>query len=367
MANYLSLNRKKIKASASISRLVAEYERDEKTAEKYDDGHRNIDVEKTKDNVVLKKAVDEIDKVRKSLIDNINHKRSLRSDGTQKTRALSRALRADTVDVLMNVVQPSAEFINSLDREQQVAFFSDALEVMKSDWRTYGTIISAVIHFDETTPHLQVITSTIDPRELRSRAKDMMGNKSQMSRLQTDYVDKVQAKGWNVERGIKRVDNKDYKNWKDEAEYQTGNKVNRFNEKSVKEYQDTKKQQDELKKVESEIAEQARKYFPEETEKSYMVHSSPKKSKTGQYLDYFKTFLSELSEIKEAIRSKMVELEELVRRNEKKEKKLAVRERVLEMRKNNIRDREVEVKKREVEVAKREDEVGVELEKEKNV
>ncbi|TES18135.1 hypothetical protein E1N03_12775, partial [Staphylococcus epidermidis] len=52
--NHIMMNRKKVKASRSVKELMKEYFRDDETARKYDDGVRNIDIDKTKENVVLK-------------------------------------------------------------------------------------------------------------------------------------------------------------------------------------------------------------------------------------------------------------------------------------------------------------------------
>ncbi|WP_279587020.1 plasmid recombination protein, partial [Staphylococcus epidermidis] len=97
--------------------------------------------------------------------------------------------------------------MNKMNREEQVKFFEDVKEVNEDNPETYGRIEAAVIHFDETTPHMQIISSTLDFENNRSNAKRMFGNKTIMSMDQTNFVKSVQAKGYDVERGINRVDN----------------------------------------------------------------------------------------------------------------------------------------------------------------
>lgn len=145
-----------------------------------------------------------------------------------------RKLRSDTVDTLGLVVQPSADFINALSRNEQTRFFQDSLEVMQenSDW--FGKIETAVIHYDENTPHMQCLASTINEQTLTSDAKRIVGNKSKMSDRQTLLADGMKARGWDIERGIKRVDNPEYKNFKNEMEQQ-GIKVNRHNDRKLME------------------------------------------------------------------------------------------------------------------------------------
>ena len=60
----------------------------------------------------------------------------------------------------------------------------------------------------------------------------MFGNKTKMSRDQTKFVEAVQAKGWQVERGLQRVNNPDYQNFKTEAELK-GLQVNRFTDEKI--------------------------------------------------------------------------------------------------------------------------------------
>lgn len=96
MAKYLSINRKKVKASKSVNGLVKEYFRDEKNADKSDDGHRLIDVAKTKDNVILYHSrSNNLDQARRKSIKVVNQKRSERPDDFVRLRAYRRNLERD--------------------------------------------------------------------------------------------------------------------------------------------------------------------------------------------------------------------------------------------------------------------------------
>lgn len=227
MRNKLSINRQKVKATTPISNLQAEMERTEDTAEAWDKKGRQIDTEKTRENVVLVPLPANIDSYRKNLMQKLNQERAILSDGSKDTRARSRAVRRDTVDLITSVVQPSQEFILSLSRPKQTQFFQDCLDVIEENTETYGKILGAVIHYDENTPHMQVVCSTLDFKQLKARGNAMMGNQSKMSRDQTAFVEKVQEKGWQVERGLQRIDNPDYQNWASEKRAQ-GLEINRY-------------------------------------------------------------------------------------------------------------------------------------------
>jgi hypothetical protein len=67
---------------------MKEYFRDDETARKYDDGVRNIDIDKTKDNVVLKAPPEHYDKVRRERMDMLSKRRTktVRTSGLRTTR-----------------------------------------------------------------------------------------------------------------------------------------------------------------------------------------------------------------------------------------------------------------------------------------
>lgn len=303
VSKFLSINRQKVKRTTSLNQLIKENNRDENNAEYYDDGHRMIDVSKTKDNVILvnfeedilkrddffslvdvvrendliddklsesmkKKAPRSIDTYRENFVKKVDTLRSERTDledtsmlndevelrkATQRNNSKRRATRKDAVDIVTSVVQPSASFINSLSREQQIKFFQDCLDVMKNDEDTYGKTLNAVIHFDENTPHLQVISSTYNAKKVAFDGNAMLGNKTKMSNDQTKFVEAVHARGWDVERGIKRINNVEYKNFKDEMKRHNID-VNRHNDKELFEsYKQSLRMKEEIEKMKEEV------------------------------------------------------------------------------------------------------------------
>lgn len=274
MTGMISVNMKKVKASAKVNSLIGENYRDEKDAARYDDGKRMIDTGRTGENVFLMERPADYDALRKDRLDRVNEARAGRTDPQLHLRnskrrlkdsgelqaaasrevAARRKLRADTVDTLGLVIQPSADFIAALGRDEQTRFFRDSLDVMREhpDW--FGKIETAVIHYDENTPHMQCLATTINEETLTSDCQKIMGNKSKMSDRQTLLAREMQARGWDVERGIKRVDNPEYKNFKDEMEAQ-GYRVNRHNDaKLMAEYRAIRNKQVENVRAEAKNA-----------------------------------------------------------------------------------------------------------------
>lgn len=357
MSGIVSVNLKKIKGANSVNRLLDENYRDEENAEKYDDGHRIIDTEKTKENVFLIERPENYDKLRKNRISEINEKREKRADEkptdfeswetsekrkwANQQRNKSGKLRKDVVDTLGIVIQPSAEFINSFSREEQVKFFEDAVDVLRGVPERFGNIDTAVIHFDENTPHAQILASTLNFETLTSDAKKIVGNKSRMSFAQTVLANGLKEKGWDVERGLKRVDNPDYQNWADERRAQ-GLLVNRYTDRLMLE---TEKKLDQAKKAQTKqksksfvCALKLMDTFPDELNNPLEFESIEQlfvKSDNGEQINTqefsFSKFLTEsFDKVKEYIKNQLEKLKN-------KEVELKQREEKIEKRENNFR------------------------------
>ena len=225
MDKRIALKKQKVNRKTSVNKLIKEMYRDEETAPNYDNENRNLSVERTKDNIILKKMPDDLDSQRKRMLDEMDEKRK------EENIDNGRRLRSDTVDVMSYVVQLSAEYCASKDDKELAEDYQKVYEMMNDKPDIYGEVYGAVIHFDETTPHMQILSSTIDKENGRSKAKSMMGgNKTGMSQKQTEFVEHCMETGLDVERGIKRVDTT-YTKQKAEFEERFGYRLTRHNEK----------------------------------------------------------------------------------------------------------------------------------------
>ena len=109
---------------------------------------------------------------------------------------LPKAPRKDAVLMASFVLGSDKEFFNGLDEDEQNDFFRDCTNFFIG---RYGrkNIISAVVHNDETTPHLHL--NLIPVKDGRLCAKDLL-NRNELSELQTDFHEKV-GKRWGLQRG----------------------------------------------------------------------------------------------------------------------------------------------------------------------
>lgn len=105
-------------------------------------------------------------------------------------------VRKDAVLMCSFVVGSDREFFKSLSAREQEKFFADCTRFFAD---RYGeeNIISAVVHMDETTPHLHL--NLIPIAEGRLCAKQLFDRKA-LQTLQTDFYSVV-GKKWNLQRG----------------------------------------------------------------------------------------------------------------------------------------------------------------------
>ena len=104
--------------------------------------------------------------------------------------------RKDAVLMASFVIGSDREFFNGLSPAEQEDFFVQCTRYFADK---YGeeNIISAVVHMDETTPHLHLNLMPI--RNERLCCKDLF-NRAELTKLQTDFHEAV-GKRWGLERG----------------------------------------------------------------------------------------------------------------------------------------------------------------------
>lgn len=118
-------------------------------------------------------------------------------DINNEIKAAGAKTRANSVLALDTLYTASSEFFQGKTNEENDTFFRDCLKFHE---RHFGHIISAVIHYDETTPHLHVISVPLT-QDGRLSARDVIGNKAKMSKAQDEFFEQV-GKGYGLARGI---------------------------------------------------------------------------------------------------------------------------------------------------------------------
>jgi len=116
-------------------------------------------------------------------------------------------VRINAVHGLEYFVGGSPDRINALSRTEQDAYFSNALEWFE-ERHGAENIISAVVHRDETTPHMQIIVIPLDERN-KLNARALVGGKDNLRQLQTNFAEQVGLE-FGLQRGIERSNARHY-------------------------------------------------------------------------------------------------------------------------------------------------------------
>lgn len=118
-------------------------------------------------------------------------------DINNEIKAAGAKTRSNSVLALDTIYTASPDFFTGRNNAENDRFFRDCLKFHESH---FGHIISAVIHYDETTPHLHVVSVPLT-KDGRLSARDVIGNKSKMSKTQDSFFEQV-GRGYGLERGI---------------------------------------------------------------------------------------------------------------------------------------------------------------------
>lgn len=118
-------------------------------------------------------------------------------DINREIQAAGAKARSNSVMALDTIYTASPQFFQERTNAENDQFFQDCLKFHNEH---FGHIISAVVHYDETTPHLHIISVPLT-KDNRLSARDVIGNKARMSKTQDEFFEQV-GKGYGLERGI---------------------------------------------------------------------------------------------------------------------------------------------------------------------
>ena len=125
--------------------------------------------------------------------------RSYRAEAEKQIAEAGCRARKDSVRVVETLITASPEFFANKKPREVKEFFEYALAFIRSN-QSPETIISAVVHVDEKTPHMHLcfVPLTADGR---LSAKDIVGNKKKLTQWQDDFWKHMVKKYPDFERG----------------------------------------------------------------------------------------------------------------------------------------------------------------------
>ena len=110
-------------------------------------------------------------------------------------------VRSNAVHALEYVISASPAALAEMSRDEQDDYFIDSLRFLAAKHGPEN-ILSAVVHRDEQTPHLQALVIPLDERE-RLNARAHVGGREKLRELQTDFAELV-AEPYGIVRGQER-------------------------------------------------------------------------------------------------------------------------------------------------------------------
>ena len=126
----------------------------------------------------------------------------------QKNYKGSKNIRKDAVKNVEIIFTSDKNFFDKLNPEDEKKYFNSCLEFAKEQFGEKN-IFSAVVHKDETTPHMHVNFVPIKNGKLT--AKEVIGNRKDLEQMQDKFFQKVSKDFPDLERGIKKnITNKNH-------------------------------------------------------------------------------------------------------------------------------------------------------------
>ena len=107
--------------------------------------------------------------------------------------------RKDSIRMIETLFTASPEFFKGKKRAEIRTFFEEALHFLEQH-QSKETIISAVVHMDEKTPHMHLCFVPLT-EDGRLSAKDIMGNKKKLTWWQDEFWKHMVKKFPDLERG----------------------------------------------------------------------------------------------------------------------------------------------------------------------
>lgn len=108
-------------------------------------------------------------------------------------------VRKDSVKLVETLITASPDFMNKLSEKEKREYFERATEFIKQEVGE-DRIISAVVHMDESTPHMHLVFCPIN-KDGKLSAKSILGNQKSLSEWQTRFYECMHERWNELERG----------------------------------------------------------------------------------------------------------------------------------------------------------------------
>lgn len=129
----------------------------------------------------------------------VTPERKYRAEAEKQIAEAGCRTRSDSVRVVEALVTASPEFFKGQKKSEVKAYFTEALDFIQK-YQSKDTIISAVVHMDEKTPHMHLCFVPLT-EDKRLSAKEIVGNKKKLTWWQDEFWKHMVKKYPDLERG----------------------------------------------------------------------------------------------------------------------------------------------------------------------
>ena len=129
----------------------------------------------------------------------VTPQRKYRAEAEKQIAEAGCRTRSDSVRVVEALVTASPEFFKGKKKAEVKAYFQEALDFIR-EHQDQKTIISAVVHMDEKTPHMHLCFVPLT-EDKRLSAKEIVGNKKKLTQWQDRFWEHMVKKYPDLERG----------------------------------------------------------------------------------------------------------------------------------------------------------------------
>ena len=129
----------------------------------------------------------------------VSPERKYRAEAEKQIAEAGCRTRSDSVRVVEVLVTASPEFFKGKKKAEIKAYFQEALDFIQQH-QNPRTIISAVVHMDEKTPHMHLCFAPLT-EDKRLSAKEIVGNKKKLTWWQDEFWKHMVKKYPDLERG----------------------------------------------------------------------------------------------------------------------------------------------------------------------
>ena len=129
----------------------------------------------------------------------VSPERKYRAEAEKQIAEAGCRTRSDSVRVVEVLVTASPEFFKGKKKAEIKAYFQEALDFIQQH-QNPRTIISAVVHMDEKTPHMHLCFVPLT-EDNRLSAKEIVGNKKKLTWWQDEFWKHMVKKYPDLERG----------------------------------------------------------------------------------------------------------------------------------------------------------------------